>query len=140
MRPDLAYLGTGHVIPTLTIGLVKTDNGYTVQLQESPKPPPRVKTVSVEASQEEADPDELIDRMVDGMGALMRAIHNDAAEEDWKKDDDKAKVRAAFKAIFPNIVSQVQRQQNYVPPEEPRYENLVFEKKEDLLKYLEKNL
>ena len=118
--------------PKLNLQIEKRDNGYVVDLYEPPKkekPKPPVMPT-------EAEIDEKLDAIADGFAAFMRSIYDKAAGEDWKEDEAKEKIRAAIKAFAPSIASPGE----FRMPPMPRTEQNVFEKKADLLKYLEANL
>lgn len=135
------YLGAampGSGRPSVSVGIGKVGNGYIVKLQTSPvqpKPPRLAPSPFVGM-----DPDELIDRILDGMGALIRTVNDKGAGEDWKDGDDRKQVREAFRVMFPDMARKVDRAIEPVEYIEPRYEHLVFESKEDLLEYLKTNL
>ena len=124
--------------PTLRITVLKVDNGYNLELASSPRRPQVV--APVPGAAEGVSPDEMIDRMVDGMGAFIRSVNDKGAGEDWKEDGDRLKIREAVKTFFPQLAQQAARA---VTPEDfamPRHESLVFESKQSLMKFLETNL
>lgn len=140
-----AYLNPTSVgiplVPTVTVSIGKIDNGYVLKLNTIPKRrAPRVVAPPFAGM----DPDEMIDKIVDGMGALIRSINDKGAGEDWKTDEDRAKVREGFKAMFPNLVPPpVHADDVAIAVGEdlaPRSESRVFESKIDLIKYLTENL
>jgi hypothetical protein len=138
-----AYITSGPSInqPAVRVELVKLGNGYMTELIENrQQPEPEVKEDIATAVEAELDPpsvDEQIDRMVEGLGAFMRSVHDKGAGEDWKEDGDKEKIRAAVKLFMPNVVRSDVGIKRYVAP---RQESLVFESKKSLMEYLEKNL
>lgn len=118
------------------VDIVKVDNGYTVQLQEQiPYEPPTA--TDYPNPFEGMDSDEVVDKMIDGMGAAIRAINDKGAGEGWKDDADRQLIREGFKMLFPGLT---RRAQPYKAPKQPRFETRVFESKEDLVKYLLENL
>lgn len=141
-------LGTGmdpaFSAPVATAFVAKVGNGYTIQFHTNPKMPPPVRIRPVKSPFEGMDPDEIIDRMVDGVGALLRSVNDSGAGESWKESADRQQVREAFKVFFPDFaaraeqLTQTQEEQDTV--ELPRHESLVFEHKEELLAFLAKNL
>ena len=121
---------------SVSVQLAKVGNGYTIQLQTHP-PMPSARPPGPTMF-EGMDPDEMIDKMIDGIGALMRTIHDKGAGEDWKASEDRAQVREAFRVMFPPLANKADRAVvQYVPP---RYDNLVFQSKKDLMDYLDRNL
>lgn len=130
--------------PSLTIQVVKMDNGYVTTLNEVPKRKPR-KIRTIPNPFVGKTPDEMIDQMIDGVGAILRTFRQAEAEEEWKGGEDREKVRMAFKAMFPTLAQQaVDMTQEPDPeeemPREPRHEQTVFETKDALVEYLTKNL
>lgn len=77
-----------------------------------------------------------LDAISNGLSAFMKSILDKEAGEDWKGEDAKEKIREAIKAFAPSLGSP----SAYQTPAMPRIENKVFEKKADLLKYLDENL
>ena len=132
--------------PTLYVSIGKIDNGYILKLHTNPKR--RIpRAVSAPNPFVGMDPDETIDKIVDGMGALIRSINDKGAGEDWKEDGDRAKVRDGFKAMFPSLVpppppskEELAELEAQVDAETPRSEQRVFESKEALIKYLTEQL
>lgn len=132
--------------PKLTISIGKLDNGYTVALRQSPKRrAPRVHAAPPNPFIGKT-PDEIIDNMIDGVGAVLRTFRQAEAEEEWKGGEDREKVRTAFKAMFPALAQQAvdMTQEPELPPSEEdihgRSESNVFESKDALIEYLTKNL
>lgn len=132
--------------PTMVVTVGKLDNGYVLKMSSIPKPRPVQFVAHPLAGM---DPDEAIDKMIDGVGAFMRAIHNNAAEEDWKKGEDRAKVREAIKELFPSLLppavqsepgSAVLTQESDGAEFRAKSESRVFESKLDLIKYLTEKL
>jgi hypothetical protein len=123
----------GH--PSVVIDIQKLGNGFVVTLQTNPKPP----VVQQGPPVEEVDPDEQLDRLIDGIGAFLREINDKGAGEGWKDGEDRQKVRAAARLMFPSVLGSG-RVAHYTTQEKPRYEQLVFESKDMLLEYLTKNL
>ncbi len=129
--------------PTLKVSVLKFDNGYAVSLDEVPKPREPRRLPPPENPFSGMDPDQIIDQMIDGVGAVLRTFRDAEAGEDWKGGEDRAKVRTAFKAMFPGLAQQAVSMTQ--EPEEPdlqvpRKERRVFESKESLMKYLDENL
>jgi len=124
--------------PTLRITVLKVDNGYNLELASSPRHPQAI--APVPSAAESMGPDEIIDRMVDGMGAFIRSINDKGAGEDWKEDGDKGRIREAVKIFFPQLAQQAQRVAHNPLANLPRHETLVFESKQSLMKFLETNL
>lgn len=131
--------------PKLQVSITKLDNGYVTRLHELKKRKP-VPPISPSGNPFVGmTADDIVDKLVDGMGAFLRTINDAGAGEDWK-GGDKAQVREAFKLIFPGIAQnaeQLARQTDQVDEEEahiPRQETRVFESKESLMKYLDENL
>lgn len=118
--------------PKLNIKIEKRDNGYLVDLIDPPKRKERPKPPV--PSEDEIN--EKLDAMSDGIAAFMRSIMDKTAGEDWKEAETKEKIRTAMKAFAPSLVGP----KDYVAPPTPRIEQRVFEKKADLIKYLEENL
>jgi len=118
--------------PTLRVSIERHDNGWLVSLVEPPKHPPAMtKTPPV------MEESEMIDTMIDGIGALLRHLNDHGAGDDWKGSDDREKLREAFKVMFPGIVSP---RAPVAQAAWPRQETRVFDAKAALLSYLEKNL
>lgn len=142
--PAYSAVGAPGHQPRLVVSISKMDNGYTVQLREIPKPKRRVPIAPIESPFIGMEPDEIVDKMIDGVGAIVRSFHAEA--EDWKGSEEREKVREAFKVMFPDFSRQAIRltaQPDPVDPDElrePRAESLVFESKESLMAYLDKNL
>ncbi len=136
LRPAYAAMGTGSMPPVLQINIVKVDNGYAVDLAAMPRRKERSPESGFVSAQ---DPDEMIDKMVDGLGAFLRAVHDEGAGETWKDGGDREKVREAVKTFFPSAYRQAV-EMSEPPAEPPRSEERVFETKESLLKYLTENL
>ena len=132
--------------PTLQVNIAKLDNGYVVRLQELKKRRP------VSGIQRSSNPfaglsaDEIIDKLVDGMGGFLRTINDAGAGEDWKGSENRAQMREAFKMLFPGMAQNAEQLANPTDPEveeetrQPRQETLVFESKESLMRYLGENL
>jgi hypothetical protein len=129
--------------PSVLIDIQKLENGYMLTLTTNPEQPkPRIvkHTPSPFVGQ---DPDELIDRVLDGLSALVRTINDKGAGEDWKDDENRKQVRDAFRVAFPNLSNQIDQAVSDEPvPQyvEPRHEQLVFETKQKLFEYLMKEL
>lgn len=126
------YLETGPRTPKLNIRIEKRDNGYLIDLMDPPKRKERPKPPV--PSEDEIN--EKLDAMSDGIAAFMRSIMDKTAGEDWKEEETKEKIRVAMKAFAPSLVGP----KEYANPPMPRVEQRVFEKKADLIKYLEENL
>lgn len=138
--PAAPSLGVG---PKLEVNIAKLGNGYTLALQVHPEPPKRRKVQHTPSPFVGQDPDELIDKILDGMSALIRTINDKGAGEDWKDGGDRKQVREAFRVMFPGMATQIDRAVSDEPPptyQEPRYEQLVFESKEKLIEFLTKEL
>lgn len=133
---EASSIGMGMIAPSVSVKVDKLGNGYVISLQTHPKSPPSV--VLRQNPFEGMDPDELIDKLIDGMGALLRTIHDEGAGENWKDSDDRSQVREAFRVMFPQMARSVD--QSVASYEQPRYDNLVFQSKKDLMEYLDKNL
>lgn len=137
-----AFMPRAH--PTLTVQVVKMDNGYIVTLQEIPRPKPSRRIV-VPNPFEGKSPDEIIDQMIDGVGAVLRTFRQAEAEEEWKGSEDRETVRTAFKALFPNLAQQAftlteaPESEEDRRRQEPRQEQNVFGSKAELMKYLDQN-
>ena len=147
-NPEGAYIPAVYSMPQmpkLTIQLVKLDNGYVVKLQEAGKKAPRA-IAPVESPFVGLEPDQIIDKLVDGVGAMLRSINDAGAGEDWKGSDNRAQMREAFKLLFPDMArhaEQLARPEDHPSEEDlhgPRHESNVFESKESLIEYLKKNL
>jgi hypothetical protein len=129
--------------PSVVIDIQKLENGYMLTLTTNPEQPkPRVveRQTSPFVGQ---DPDEIIDKMIDGFGAVIRAINDKGAGESWKDDEDRAQIREAFRVMFPGVSRQIDQVVSDEPvPQyiEPRHEQLVFETKQKLFEYLMKEL
>lgn len=128
-------------MPTMKVVIARMDNGYVVQLQELQKPKP---VPAIEPSENPffgMSSDDIIDKLVDGMGAFLRTINDAGAGEDWK-GGDKAQVREAFKLIFPGVAQNAEQltRMRTEEDEDPRRETRVFETKDALMKYLSENL
>lgn len=136
--PAENYFHAGDHGPTVYVELRKVDNGYTIQLRTDPPRPP-IRPEDFQGPYDGMDPDEIIDRMVDGLGAMVRTINDKGAGESWKDGDDRQQVREAFKIMFPQFARHAERIVR-PPPEQPRQEHRVFETKKSLMDYLEKNL
>jgi hypothetical protein len=124
-----------HQVATLQCGIAKLGNGYAITIvRATPRPaPPPVNP------EDEVDPDHAIDKMIDGLGALVRSIHDSGAGETWKSDEDRAHVRAAFKLMFPGMSRHLlSAGEAFAMPPIP--ESLVFETKEKLIAYLTEKL
>lgn len=132
-------------LPKLTIQLVKLDNGYVVKLQEAGRKAPRA-IAPVESPFAGLEPDQIIDKLVDGVGAMLRSINDAGAGEDWKGSDNRSQMREAFKLLFPDMARHAEQlaRPAELPSDEdmhgPRQESNVFESKEALLEYLKKHL
>jgi hypothetical protein len=138
MEPSIG----GHINPlraSLAISLVKTDNGYIVDLREVP-PQKKQKPVHQESPFAGKSPDEIIDQMIDGCGAVLRTLRQAETEEEWKGSEDREKVRMAFKALFPSLAQQAFDMSHVEEIPQPRHEQKVFESKESMMKYLNENL
>ena len=124
-----------HQVATLQCGIAKLGNGYAITiLRSTPRPPPL--PVNPE---DEIDQDQAIDKMIDGLGALIRSINDSGAGETWKSDEDRAHVRAAFKLMFPGTSrGLLAGPDGFSMPPPP--ESLVFETKEKLIAYLTEKL
>lgn len=137
--PEYQVLGSGNPHPLMNISIEKLGNGYVLSLTEYPKMPEP--TVPAPSPFEGLEPDELIDKMIDGVGALIRAINDKGAGEHWKDEEDRVQIREAFKVMFPQLARQADRlagdPSQYQPP---RSEQRVFESKDVLVEYLVKNL
>jgi hypothetical protein len=142
-----AFLAGGHPSESpLTIGITKHGNGYSIQLSQSPKRRPhRVRELPPNPL-EGMDPDQIIDQMIEGVGAVLRTFRDAEVGDTWKEGEDREKVRTAFKTMFPGFTQQaVQMTEKPEPPQTDaelygRHESLVFESKESLMKYLDENL
>ena len=119
----------------MVVQISKVDNGYTLNLQEQLPREPVVP--DFQNPFEGMDPDEIVDKMINGMGAVIRTINDKGAGESWKDDEDRQAVREAFKVMFPGLARSIRPPRM---PKVPRYEDRVFESKETLLKYLTENL
>lgn len=130
-------VGPGHS-STVDVSISKVGNGYTVQLQTSPPPPkpPKFQPSPFVGM----DPDELIDRILDGMSALIRTVNDKGAGEDWKDGDNRKQVREAFRVMFPEMARKVDLAVESIEYVTPRQDSLVFETKVALMKYLNENL
>ena len=131
--------GSSEPGPSISISIEKVGNGYTLGLQTFPPPPKRrPPSTSPFAGMETG---EVVDRVIDSIGMLSRAINNKGAGEDWKGDEEREKLREGFRALFPGVYNQIE--QAVEPPEiqvQPRAESLVFESKIALLEFLTKEL
>lgn len=122
----------------LTVSLVKMDNGYQIALVEPLKvEPPKTDAESID---DQFDAEMKLDALIDGIIAFTRHLHDRSAGEDWK-DEDRGKIREGFRALFPSVSRVI----GGGPPmfgvaPGPRVEQMVFQKKSDLLAYLDKNL
>lgn len=143
-----AVEGMSRPHPTLTVAITKLDNGYVVVLQEIPKRKQRKPRVHKPQPNpfEGMEPDQIIDQMIDGVGAVLRTFRQAEAEEEWKGGEDREKVRTAFKAMFPGLAQQaIDMTEKPEPPDPeelrmPRSEQQVFGSPEELMEYLKKNL
>lgn len=138
-----AYLSPQSEEPSVVVSVQKLGNGYMLELRTSPKRPPLPRPVHVPSPFAGQDPDELIDRMIDGLGGLVRSINDKGAGEEWKDEENRKQVRDAFRVMFPSLTGNIDRMVSDEPVqvyEEPRHEQLVFETKEKLFEYLTKNL
>lgn len=142
------FIAIGADAPVISLKLAKLDNGYSVELMVNPKLKPieEVKEEIATAVGAELNPpvemtqDEIIDRMVDGLGAFLRSINDKGAGENWKGEDEKGKIREAVKLIFPQVSRQTVPANSYRNYEPPHHESKVFETKAGLMKYLDENL
>jgi len=120
---------------SVTVTVSKVDNGYQTWLTGPPPPaPPRPQPLSHLAGLTE---EEVADRLIDGISALMRYMNDKGAGETWKDGGDRETLREAFKVLFPGITSRI------AEPLEPmiaKSETRVFESKDALLEYLAKSL
>ncbi len=126
---DLPYQSA----PSVSIGIQKLGNGFVTTLQTNP---PVVHTHRAPVGGD-LDPDEALDHLIDGIGAFLREINDKGAGEGWKDGEDRQKVRAAARLLFPQFSSPTVPEE---PQEHPRYEQLVFESKAAMIEYLNKNL
>lgn len=124
--------------PSVSVKIQKLGNGYTLQLTTNPPRPP-VAYGAEPSPFEGMEQDEIIDKLVDGAGALLGRLHDIGAGESWKDDAEREQVREAFKIMFPGVARQFSRPAG-PPPVESRYESLVFETKEKLMEFIEKEL
>jgi hypothetical protein len=124
--------------PSVSVKIQKVGNGYTLQLTTNPPRPP----VAYGAEPSPFDgmgQDEIIDKLVDGAGALLGRLHDAGAGESWRDDEDRQQVREAFKLMFPGVARQFAHPPG-PPPVESRHESLVFETKAKLMEFMEKEL
>jgi len=126
---DLPYQSA----PSVSIGIQKLGNGFVTTLQTNP-PVVRARHAPVGG---DSDPDEALDHLIDGIGAFLREINDKGAGEGWKNGEDRQKVRAAARLLFPQISYQTAQEE---PQENSRFEQLVFESKAAMIEYLNKNL
>lgn len=129
-------------VPSVSVQIGKVGNGYTVHLQSRPERPRHPVRPRPEGPFQDLDPDQAIDKMVDGLGALIRSINDKGAGEDWKNDEDRQAIREVVKAIFPSVAGHPHGPPvyDYETMEQAKSEHLVFQEKSDLIAYLEKNL
>lgn len=133
MGPE-AFIGIGMARePRLSLTIDKRDNGYVIDLLEPAKPKDRPKPTPMPT---EDEINARLDAISNGLSAFMKSILDKEAGDDWKDGDAKEKIREAIKAFAPSLGSPMA----YQNPPIPRIENKVFEKKADLLKYLDENL
>lgn len=131
--PDDAFLSLSpHREPKLTVSIQKRDTGYVIDLHEAAKRE-RPKTTHVPTEEEINDK---LDSISEGFAAFLGSIYDRADGEEWKGEEAKAKIRDAIKAFAPSIASPME----YRTAPMPRMEQRIFEKKADLIKYLETNL
>lgn len=125
--------------PTASAEIQKLGNGYVVTFMTNP---PRRHPVRQQGPPLQGkDPDEIIDDLVNGLGAFMRTIREKETGEDWKDSQDRKLIRDGFRQMFPQVVSQIENAaEEPVESERPRHEQLVFETKAAMLEYLTKNL
>jgi len=117
----------------LECSIERLDNGYVVRLQAPPEPIPELPQ---NASMPGPDPDAMLDKLMEGIPALGRAMVGGEGDE-WKNADAIFKAKEALKAIFPDLGRAVGVG---FSPRPYRQEELVFETKESLLAWLAKNL
>lgn len=115
----------------LEVSIERLDNGYVVHLSAPPEPIP-----DPEPATAGPNVDAQLDKIMEGIPALGRAIAGGAEGEEWKKSENLEKAKDALKAIFPDF-GQVAFAH---APRPFRQEDLVFGSKEDLLAWLSKNL
>lgn len=128
--------------PSVSVQVGKVGNGYVVHLQARPERKRAPGRPRPEEPFQHLDPDQVIDKMVDGLGALIRSINDKGAGEGWKDDEDRQAIREVVKAMFPSFAGHPQGPPayDYEAAEQAKSEHLVFQSKEDLIQYLEKNL
>ena len=145
--PASDYIGRyplgGNGEPSVVVQVQKLGNGYVINLRTNPPYPKRRPIARVPSPFVGQDPDELIDRILDGLSAVVRTINDQGAGELWKDEDNRKQVREGFRIMFPSMAATIDSAVSDEPEpvyEEPRNEQLVFETKEKLLEYLTKNL
>lgn len=119
----------GSAAARLRVHVEKRDNGWTVDLNETP----RLEHAPVIGVPAEKDADEILDNVIDAIRAFLSSIHDE--DDSWKGGDNREKMRNAVKAIFPGVTMP-----RFELPPEPRTERRVFTDKAELLKYLGENL
>lgn len=143
MQGEFATVGELYPQDQLQISIRKMDNGFVVNLNE----PPKRQTEEELEKELEADrpknPEAQVDALVDGIVAFTKYINDKGAGEDWKDHSEEVKVqmRKGFKIFFPNLnPDRSRRPRRPISSYQPRVEQNVFQTKEELLAYIQKNL
>jgi hypothetical protein len=118
-----------------SLSAVRVSNGYVLTFRKgterkSPLHPPSGPPPDGGMSEEEK-----IDAMVEAIAAFTRHIGDKGAGDEWRDDGDREKIRAGFKALVP--ASLLRGPQEHRPPPPP--EQLVFQTKSELIKFIEEN-
>ena len=139
---EFAYAGPHVSRPSLVVTVTKLYNGYVTVLQETPKQDLQPAIGPAPSPFEGMEPDEIVDKMIDGIGAVLRSFRDSEVGDDWKGSADREKVREAFKVMFPDFVQRAVQltSQDPVLYKEPRNETRVHESKDSLMLYLDLNL
>ena len=116
----------------LEVSIERLDNGYVVHLsappEQIPEPEPPATPPNVDAQ---------LNKLMEGIPALGRAIAGGSEGEEWKNSENLGKAKDALKAIFPDLGRVAFGGHG---PRPFRQEDLVFGSKEDLLAWLSKNI
>lgn len=124
--------------PEIIASLSKLDRGYAVTIVKQPHARTFREDLEKVVVDDTSTPseDEQIDLMVDGLTAFFRSIHGEQSDGAWRGEEDREKIRKAFKAVYGGRAVKVK----YTPPPQPEVKQLAFESKEKLIEFLSANL